>query len=90
MIFCIVVGLLCGLLGAFFNGLNIRVMVWRAKHCNASMPRRRALELVVLCALSSSAWLASASMFGERSATSASLLSQSNGCIKDGLKNQAG
>ena len=55
LIFCIAVGLLCGLLGAFFNALNIQavvrrrksfhrsgdnpwqVMVWRSKHCNASM-----------------------------------------------------
>ena len=29
-------------------------------------PKRRAFELVLLCALSSTAWLASASMFSER------------------------
>lgn len=88
LIFCIIVGLLCGLLGAAFNALNIQVMVWRSKWCNASMPKRRAFELVLLCALSSTAWLASASMFSEREATSSVLLPQSSGCIKDDLKNQ--
>jgi len=88
LIFCIAVGLLCGLLGAFFNALNIQVMVWRSKHCNASMPKRRAMELVLLCALSSTAWLASASLFSEREATSSTILPQSSGCIKDDLKNQ--
>ncbi|CAK9085311.1 Chloride channel protein D [Durusdinium trenchii] len=88
LVFCIVVGLLCGLLGAAFNALNIQVMVWRSKYCKPTMPHRRALELVILCALSSTGWLVAASFFGEREATSSALLPQSSGCIKDDLKNQ--
>ncbi|CAE7033605.1 clcD [Symbiodinium natans] len=88
LLFCVVIGLLCGAMGAAFNALNIQAMMWRARYCSAARPLRRALEILVLCLLSSTAWLGIATLFSEREASSSTLFPQSNGCIKDGYRNQ--
>eukprot|EP00439_Symbiodinium_sp_Y106_P037900 s1816_g4.t1 len=93
ILFCVVIGLLCGVVGAAFNALNIQVMVWRSRYCSAARPARRAMEILILCLLSSTAWLGVATLFGEREAAwlctaGAQSMAQSNGCIKDDYRNQ--
>eukprot|EP00930_Biecheleria_cincta_P016771 TRINITY_DN13529_c0_g1_i2.p1 TRINITY_DN13529_c0_g1~~TRINITY_DN13529_c0_g1_i2.p1 ORF type:complete len:884 (+),score=147.56 TRINITY_DN13529_c0_g1_i2:103-2754(+) len=86
--FCVIIGVVCGLAGAFFNLVNVQIMTLRAHHCGPKYPGRRALELVVLCLLSSTAWVCAPMMFSEQPATSQSVFAQSDGCLKDNYKNQ--
>eukprot|EP00928_Gymnodinium_smaydae_P031485 TRINITY_DN23092_c0_g1_i2.p1 TRINITY_DN23092_c0_g1~~TRINITY_DN23092_c0_g1_i2.p1 ORF type:complete len:948 (+),score=176.69 TRINITY_DN23092_c0_g1_i2:58-2844(+) len=84
----LVIGGLCGIFGAMFNWINIKVMEFRAKRCSPKMPCRRLLELVCLCVLTSSCWIGSAVLFSDKPATAAQLLVRSDGCIKEDWKNQ--
>mmetsp|Transcript_142571 Transcript_142571/g.371394 ORF Transcript_142571/g.371394 Transcript_142571/m.371394 type:complete len:927 (-) Transcript_142571:51-2831(-) len=92
--FLVILGSICGVAGAAFNTINIKVMKIRnrmAVRCQQDrfmLLRRRVAELVFLCLISSAAWLLAASMFGEVESTTARLLPQSTGCLKDDWKNQ--
>jgi len=84
----ILIGAVCGIFGAIFNWLNIKVMRYRARYCNAGMPCRRALELIVLCVFTSTAWLGATALFGERPATSSEIFPSSTGCVSSSWMNQ--
>jgi chloride channel 7 len=89
--FCVVIGIVCGVAGALFNTVNVAVMTWRANHCNPGSQwpgTRRAVEIIVLCLLTSLFWVAPPMWFPEQPATSQAVFAQSDGCLKDNYKNQ--
>jgi len=88
IVFFLFLGCVCGVFGAIFNWINIKVMTFRASHANATMRGRRIVEILILCLLSSSAWLAAAACFGEHEATPENVFKSSDGCVRDTWLNQ--
>jgi len=81
--FFILVGIVCGVAGAVFNEMNVRLACWRAQHVKGAMQLRRTAEIVVLCFITSSCWMLLPLFIEERSAGDPKIFSRGNTCIKD-------
>jgi len=84
----VAIGLACGLAGAAFNMMNIRVMHLRARFAPGSEPLRRAVEILVLCLLTSTTFVLLPYFFKDRAIHLQAILSNSTGCLQDSLRNQ--
>lgn len=88
LLFYAVVGVVCGLAGALFNWLNLRITRFRARNANATMPARRVVDVLGLCLVSSVMWVIMAALSGDKLAGDPDLFRHGTECIKEGFRDQ--
>jgi len=88
LVFYCLVGIVCGMAGALFNAVNLRIMRFRARYANPTMPLRRYLDVVLICLVTSFTWVFLAYSFEDTTCGDPQIWHHGARCIKESFRYQ--